>query len=352
MFALRAGRHAGLAPIALGSHLDTQPTGGKFDGNLGVLGALEALRTLVAAGYETNARIVVVNWTNEEGARFEPAMLAGRVRRRLQPGQGRRNCRERRVLLGEALEQQSAGAAGDEDGSMPLSAYLELRASVSWRRRTRDFGVVTGVQGVRWYEGIHSAGRESHAGTTPMPRRADPRRLTRLGGGAGDRGTLAPTAVAARRPGPKVEPDSINVIPGMVRMTVRPAPSHPMRCCRTWRTSLHAAIEQITSTTRWEIALKKVQDLAAVKFHPDCIGPTRARARGARPVAPRYHLGRWPRCLPHVGASHADIHDLRALQGRPEPQRGRERRRRALRTQKTPGPLEAALALDAKLGGR
>ena len=79
MFALRPGRHADLAPIALGSHLDTQPTGGKFDGNLGVLGALEALRTLVAAGYETNAGIVVVNWTNEEGARFAPAMLGSGV---------------------------------------------------------------------------------------------------------------------------------------------------------------------------------------------------------------------------------------------------------------------------------
>ena len=79
MFAVRAGRQPGFAPIALGSHLDTQPTGGKFDGNLGVLGALEALRTLVQAGYETNAPIMVINWTNEEGARFAPAMLGSAV---------------------------------------------------------------------------------------------------------------------------------------------------------------------------------------------------------------------------------------------------------------------------------
>ena len=79
MLALRPGRRADLAPIALGSHLDTQPTGGKFDGNLGVLGALEAMRTLVAAGYETNAPFVVINWTNEEGARFAPAMLGSGV---------------------------------------------------------------------------------------------------------------------------------------------------------------------------------------------------------------------------------------------------------------------------------
>ncbi len=76
MFARRPGENDALPPIAMGSHLDTQPTGGKFDGVLGVLGALEALRTLVEAGYETNAPIEVVNWTNEEGSRFAPAMVA------------------------------------------------------------------------------------------------------------------------------------------------------------------------------------------------------------------------------------------------------------------------------------
>src|ERR1700758_183035 len=79
MFARRPGKTEALAPIAMGSHLDTQPTGGKFDGVLGVLAALEALRTLHEAGYETNAPIELVNWTNEEGARFAPPMLASGV---------------------------------------------------------------------------------------------------------------------------------------------------------------------------------------------------------------------------------------------------------------------------------
>src|SRR5438067_11632638 len=78
MFARRDGQHD-VPPIAMGSHLDTQPTGGKFDGVLGVLAALEALRTLVEAGYETYAPIEVVNWTNEEGARFSPAMTSSGV---------------------------------------------------------------------------------------------------------------------------------------------------------------------------------------------------------------------------------------------------------------------------------
>ena len=80
MFARRPGKNPNLPPIAMGSHLDTQPTGGKFDGVLGVLGALEAMRTLHETGYETNAPIEIVNWTNEEGARFAPAMLASGVR--------------------------------------------------------------------------------------------------------------------------------------------------------------------------------------------------------------------------------------------------------------------------------
>src|ERR1700733_8723460 len=79
MFARRPGRNSALPPIAMGSHLDTQPTGGKFDGALGVLAALEALRTLHDLGYETNAPIEIVNWTNEEGSRFAPAMLASGV---------------------------------------------------------------------------------------------------------------------------------------------------------------------------------------------------------------------------------------------------------------------------------
>src|SRR5436305_5528545 len=79
MFARRAGTDESLPPVMIGSHLDTQPTGGKFDGVLGVLGGLEVLRTLHASEYQTNAPIMLVNWTNEEGSRFSPAMLASGV---------------------------------------------------------------------------------------------------------------------------------------------------------------------------------------------------------------------------------------------------------------------------------
>ena len=171
MFALRPGRRPDLAPIALGSNLDTQPTGGKFDGVLGVLGALEAMRTLVAAGYETNAGIVVVNWTNEEGARFAPAMLGSGVFAGVYSrAKADATADIDGVLFGAALD--GIGWRGQvKAGAMALSAYLELHIEQGPILEAEDktIGVVTGVQGVRWYE-VSITGRESHAGTTPMPR--------------------------------------------------------------------------------------------------------------------------------------------------------------------------------------
>jgi acetylornithine deacetylase/succinyl-diaminopimelate desuccinylase-like protein len=79
IFAIRAGENNNIPPIALGSHLDTQPKGGRYDGILGVNSALEVLRTIHEAGYKTYAPLCVVDWTNEEGARFAPAMIASGV---------------------------------------------------------------------------------------------------------------------------------------------------------------------------------------------------------------------------------------------------------------------------------
>src|SRR5829696_3272192 len=125
MFARRDGT-ADVPPIAMGSHLDTQPTGGKFDGALGVLAALEALRTLVEQGYETFAPIEVVNWTNEEGSRFAPAMIASGVFAGVFD-RGWAAAREDRaaVKFGDALD--AIGYRGAEKcGTHPLSAFFEL----------------------------------------------------------------------------------------------------------------------------------------------------------------------------------------------------------------------------------
>jgi beta-ureidopropionase / N-carbamoyl-L-amino-acid hydrolase len=279
VFALRRGRHAGLAPIALGSHLDTQPTGGKFDGNLGVLGALEALRTLVAAGYETNAPLVVVSWTNEEGARFAPAMLGSGVFAGVYRRADADAVRDRDgIRFGDALE--AIGWRGEvRAGAMPLSAYLELHIEQGPILEAEDkaIGVVIGAQGIRWYEATIT-GRESHAGTTPMPRRADAFvACARL--------ALQVQAIAlAHKPAAvgtvgrvEVEPNSPNVVPGVARMTID-LRHHDDDALEAMERGLHATIEEIALDDKVDIALKKLHDVAATKFDADCIAAVRSGA--------------------------------------------------------------------------
>jgi beta-ureidopropionase / N-carbamoyl-L-amino-acid hydrolase len=279
MFALRPGRQSGLAPIALGSHLDTQPTGGKFDGNLGVLAALEAMRTLIAAGYETNAPLLVVNWTNEEGARFVPAMLGSGVF----AGVYARTMADAvadvaGVRFGEALE--SIGWRGEiKAGAIELSAYLELHIEQGpiLEAEGKTIGIVTGVQGIRWFE-LAIAGRASHAGTTPMTRRADAfaagaRIAVELRGIAA---AHAPTAVATVGR-VEVEPNSPNVIPGAVRMTIDLRHQEDA-ALGAMEEALRATIERIGREEKVEMAMRKLHDIAAVTFHPDCVAAVRAAA--------------------------------------------------------------------------
>jgi len=280
MFALRPGRQPGLAPIALGSHLDTQPTGGKFDGNLGVLGALEALRTLTHAGYETNAPIVVVNWTNEEGARFAPAMLGSGVFAGVYSRSEADAIADiEGVNFGVALDAIGWRGA-TRAGAMKLSAYLELHIEQGPILEAEDktIGVVTGVQGVRWYEFIVS-GRESHAGTTPMPRRADA--LAACARLIGDVRAIAlvhaPTAVGTVGQ-VEVKPNSPNVIPGEVRMTVD-LRHHDDATLAAMEAELYASVDRVSGEEKVEVVRRKLHDLAAIKFHPDCIAAVREAAR-------------------------------------------------------------------------
>ncbi len=221
MFARRAGRRDDLPPIAMGSHLDTQPTGGKFDGALGVLAALEALRTLHRAGYETFAPIEVVNWTNEEGARFAPPMMASGVF----AGVFTRDWAAARQdrggeSFGDALDK--VGWRGPEPcGQHRFSAFFELHIEQGpyLEMEGKDIGVVTGVQAMRWYEATVT-GQDTHAGTTPMPRRHDALL-------AAARLVEAINASARNHPGAvgtvgllEVKPGSPNVVPGEVFFTI------------------------------------------------------------------------------------------------------------------------------------
>lgn len=175
MFARRQGANSDLPPVIAGSHLDTQPTGGKFDGIFGVLGALEVIRTLNDANLQTEAPLEVVNWTNEEGARFSPAMIGSGVwsgHFDLDYGHSRKDKED--VTIGQELGR--LGYAGSEPcRPFPIKAAFEMHIEQGpvLENEGLTVGVVTGVQGMRWYD-VKLFGQPVHAGTTPMEVRRDP----------------------------------------------------------------------------------------------------------------------------------------------------------------------------------
>ena len=179
MFARRegadgAGADAG-PPLILGSHLDSQPTGGRFDGPLGVLAALEVVETLDERGVRTARPIEVVNWTNEEGARFPPAMMgSGVFSGRFDLADALGAVDPDGVTVSDAIDRIGYRGALPV-GGRPIAAALELHIEQGpiLEESACDIGVVTGVQGARWFD-LTITGEEAHAGSTPMSRRTDP----------------------------------------------------------------------------------------------------------------------------------------------------------------------------------
>ncbi|MCT8996843.1 Zn-dependent hydrolase [Chelativorans intermedius] len=172
MFAMRPGTDPDALPVYVGSHLDTQPTGGRYDGVLGVLSGLEIVRTLNDLGIRTKHPIVVTNWTNEEGTRFAPAMLASGVFagvHELEWAYDRRDKEGKR--FGDEL--QRIGWKGDEPvGGRKMKAFFELHIEQGpiLEDEGIDIGVVTHGQGLKWLQ-VTITGKESHTGSTPMPKR-------------------------------------------------------------------------------------------------------------------------------------------------------------------------------------
>ncbi len=222
MFARRAGTDDTLPPVMVGSHLDTQPTGGKYDGVLGVLSGLEIVRTLNDLGIRTKHPIEVVNWTNEEGSRFAPGTTASGVfagAYTLDYAYGLKDAEGK--SLGDELKR--IGYVGDEPaGRHPLKAFFELHIEQGpiLEAEGVDVGVVTHAQGQRWFD-VTLTGFESHAGTTPMPRRRDAlvgaaRLVQAVNEIALQNAPHAVGTVGALTP----YPGSRNVIPGSVSMSV------------------------------------------------------------------------------------------------------------------------------------
>jgi beta-ureidopropionase / N-carbamoyl-L-amino-acid hydrolase len=280
VFARRAGRNDALAPVITGSHADSQPTGGKFDGIYGVLGGLEVIRTLNDHGIETERPIEVVIWTNEEGSRFPPAMVASGVfagEFSLEYGLSRADINGR--TIGEEL--QRIGYAGELPvGGRPIHAAFELHIEQGpiLEAEGKTIGVVTHAQGQRWYEVVLD-GQESHAGPTPMPRRRDALlgaarvidRVNRIG--------LAHAPHACATVGMlQVHPNSRNVIPGQVFFTVDLR--HPDDAVlAAMDAELRDAIAQIAADARLDIErLEQIFYYAPIAFDADCVAAVRAAA--------------------------------------------------------------------------
>ena len=279
MFARRRGEDESLPPVVMGSHLDTQPTGGKLDGVLGVLGALEVMRSLNDLNIRTRHPIEVANWTNEEGSRFAPAMVASGVFARAYTLDEAYGVKDRDGLrLGDELER--IGFKGDAPvGGRNIHAFFELHIEQGpiLEDEGVDIGVVTHGQGQRWYEGTLK-GFESHAGSTPMPRRRDAlvgaARVVELVNRIG----LAHPPLAVSTTGMlNPHPNSRNVIPGEVFLTCEFR--HPDDAVLILMDrALRDGIAEIAAAAKLEAAIEQVFSYAAVAFDPGCVGAVRRAA--------------------------------------------------------------------------
>ena len=272
IFARRPGRNSELAPVSTGSHLDTQPHGGKFDGAYGVLAGLEVIRTLNDHGIETEAPLEVAVWTNEEGARFAPSMIASGVFAGSYDIDYALACADSDGrTMGQELER--IGYAGDEPcGSRKFGAFFEahIEQGPILEREHKVIGVVTGVQGLRWYD-VTVTGQDAHSGSTPMPGRRNA-----LVGAAEMVGAVdalaqecAPDAVATVGQ-LDVSPNSRNTIPGEVFFTVDIR--HPSsEVLSRMDESLRQRLADIAGGLRLEIGVEQIAHTPPVVFHPDCV---------------------------------------------------------------------------------
>ena len=285
MFARRPGTARNdLPPIAMGSHLDTQPTGGKFDGVLGVLAALEAMRTLVAAGYATNAPIEIVNWTNEEGARFAPPMLASGVFAGVfsRDYAYARTDRDGKTFGGELerIGYKGDTPAGGQQKRFSAMFELHIEQGPILEAEGKSIGVVQGAQGVRWYE-ITVTGQEAHTGATPMTMRKNA-----LLGAA--RMIERVDAIARAHPPDAVgtvgliesRPNSRNVVPGDVFFSVDFR--HPDESMLdTMEAELRAALPAVLTPLGLTFSETCIWSAAPVKFSAQLIDCVRAGAAAA-----------------------------------------------------------------------
>ncbi|MEK7417950.1 Zn-dependent hydrolase [Delftia lacustris] len=279
-FMRRPGRDNSLPPIMTGSHIDTQPTGGKFDGNYGVLAGLEVVRTLNDHGIETEAPIEVAFWTNEEGSRFVPVMMGSGVFAKaftLEHAYAATDS-EGKTVKGELERIGYVGS--QEPGDHPIGAYFEshIEQGPVLEDNAKTIGVVTGVLGIRWYDCVVT-GMEAHAGPTPMALRKDALQAAAQ--------LMQEVVACAHRHPPhgrgtvgmvQVHPNSRNVIPGQVKFSIdlRNATDAD---CEVMDADIRAVVDRISRETGLPIAINLVSSYPAQPFHADCVD---AVARAAK----------------------------------------------------------------------
>jgi N-carbamoyl-L-amino-acid hydrolase len=279
IFARREGADPTAPPVLTGSHLDTQPTGGKYDGVYGVLAGLEVLRTLNDRGVTTRAAIEVVVWTNEEGSRFAPAMVAsGTFAGVFDLPYALSRTDPDGKTVGEELAR--IGYAGDlAVGQRKLAACFELHIEQGpiLEAEQKTIGVVTGAQGQRWYE-ITLTGMPAHAGPTPMTLRRDALvgasrvilEVNRMG--------LANSPLACATVGVlNVTPNSRNTIPGGTFFTVDLR--HPdERVLAAMDQQLRLDVEKVGQDFNLNTHLEQIWHSPAVEFDPACVASVRRAA--------------------------------------------------------------------------
>ncbi len=280
VFMRRPGRNQALPPVMTGSHIDTQPTGGKFDGNYGVLAGLEVVRTLNDHGIETEAPIEVVFWTNEEGSRFVPVMMgSGVFAGAFTLEQAYAATDTTGTSVREALER--IGYIGAEvPGQHPIGAYFEahIEQGPVLEDANVTIGVVQGVLGIRWFD-CTVTGMEAHAGPTPMALRRDAMQVAAA--------LMQEVVASALRHGPdgrgtvgmvQVFPNSRNVIPGQVKFSIDLRNSSDA-LVEQQVAEVRACAERLSAQTGLPVAIEAVSSYPAQPFHPDCVA---AVARAAQ----------------------------------------------------------------------
>jgi beta-ureidopropionase / N-carbamoyl-L-amino-acid hydrolase len=277
IFARRPGRNPDAPPVMTGSHLDTQPTGGKFDGAYGVLAGLEVVRTLNDLGYETEAPVEVVVWTNEEGSRFSPAMVGSGVYAgvfSLEEGLNKPD-NVTGVTMGAELER--IGFAGPEPiGGRKVRAYFEahIEQGPILEAAEKPIGIVQGAQGQRWYE-ITVIGQEAHAGPTPMKRRKDALvGAARMIDAVNRIGHAHPPYACATVGFIQSSPNSRNTIPGRVFFTVDFR--HPDDATLTEMDhELREACRDAARSAQVEVEVKEFWHFPPTPFDKSCIAAVR-----------------------------------------------------------------------------